>query len=139
MANEYNNQNNYDQQPYYNNYNYNGYYYGAYPPPQRDNPLGIISLVLGIVSVVFAVVFSCCAPGANMPFAIAAIILGILQLKSKTNQNGRGKGMAGLICGIVSTGIFLLIILFYVAVLVLDISANSEMGDFLTQYAAQQT
>ncbi|SEK50750.1 hypothetical protein SAMN02910353_00765 [Ruminococcus sp. YRD2003] len=135
MANEYNSQNNYDQQPYYN---HNGYYYGAYPPPQRDNPLGIVSLVLGITSVVMAVVFSCCAPGTNMPFAIAAIILGIFQLNSKTNQNGRGKGMAGLICGIVSTGIFLLIILLYVAFCVLDIFTNTEMGDFLTQYAAQQ-
>ena len=135
MAYEYNSGNNYNynQQPYYN-----GYYYGTNPPPQRDNPLGIVSLVLGIISVVIAVVFSCCAPGSNLPFSIAAIILGILQLRSKTNQNGRGKGMAGLICGIVSTGIFLLIILLYVLFFVLEIFGELALNDFFVNYGLQQ-
>ena len=87
---------NYYQQPY-NGYDYGGY--GAYPPPQRTNPLGIVSMILGIVSLVFA---------------IAAIITGILQLKSKTNQNGRGMGMAGLITGTVSAVIFVVIIVIYI-------------------------
>lgn len=117
-------QNYYYQQPYYG-----GYYYG-YPPPQRTNPLGIVSMILGIVSVVIAVVLNCCAPGVNMPFAIAAIVTGILQLKSKTNQNGRGMGMAGLICGIVSVVIFLLVMLGYLALFLISIFSESSSGSY---------
>ena len=118
MDNGYNQ--NYYQQPY------NSYGYGAYPPPQKTNPLGIVSMILGIVSLVFAIVFCCCAPGSNMPFAIAAIITGILQLKSKTNQNGRGMGMAGLITGTVSVVIFVVLIVVYVVMYATGIALESD-------------
>lgn len=104
--------NGYDQNYY--RQTYNGYDYGAYPPPQRTNPLGIVSMILGIVSLVFAIVFCCCAPGSNMPFAIAAIVTGILQIKSKTNQNGRGMGLAGLITASVSIVIFAVLAITYI-------------------------
>ncbi|MBO7396084.1 MAG: DUF4190 domain-containing protein [Ruminococcus sp.] len=124
---EYDN-NNYNQQGYNNsapqqNYYQQPYnYYGAYPPPQQTNPLGIVSMVLGIVSLVLALAFSCCVPGVNLPFSIAAIVLGVLQIKSKKNQNGRGLGIAGLVCGIISTVISVIALLFYLGVFAIGIA-----------------
>ena len=97
MDNGYNQ--NYYQQPY------NGYSYTAYPPKQGTNPLGIVSMVLGIVASIIPFLFCCCVPALgliNLPFSAAAIILGILQLVSKKNPKGKGFGIAGLILGVLS-------------------------------------
>ena len=121
---DYNNDpQNYYQQPYNNGY------YGGYPPQQQTNPLGIISLVLGILSVVLALILGCCAPGVNMPFAIAAIILGILQIKSKKNQKGRGLGIAGLICGIVATVLFIFALLCFLGIFAIGIADSIESSN----------
>ena len=115
---------NYYQQPYYNEFNY-----GAYPPPNRTNPLGIVSMILGIVSLVVAIVTSCCTLGFNMPFAIAAIVTGIFQIKSKTNQNGRGMGIAGIICGSLSIAIFLIILLFFLVIFIISLLSDTSTSN----------
>ena len=58
--------------------------------------LGIISLVCGILGILL----SCCCTWAAFPLFVAAIILAIVE-KSKTGKMS-GFAIAGLICGIVS-------------------------------------
>jgi hypothetical protein len=85
--------------------------YQAYPPvgyqvpgygtghnPTSANALGIVSLVLGILSIPLG----CCSFG-GLIMPIPAIICGILGMR-KADQgmaNNKGMAIAGLICGIV--------------------------------------
>lgn len=61
--------------------------------------LAIIGMILGIISIVIIVLFSCCSPAvaclAALPFAIAGLIVSIIGVKK-----GQNKGMciAGIIC-----------------------------------------
>ena len=64
-----------------------------------------------------------------MPFAIAAIILGILQIKSKKNQKGRGLGIAGLICGIVATVMFIFALLCFLGIFAIGIADSIEASN----------
>lgn len=69
--------------------------------PKRANPLAIVSLITGIISIVL-----CWMPYGYgfipLLLAIGSIVLGVLGLKFARNNNNSGKGLAiaGLICGI---------------------------------------
>jgi hypothetical protein len=78
-----------------------------YQPP-RTNGKSIAALVLGILAIVL--------PYIGFLIGIIAIIFASISLKEiKRNQEqGRGMAIAGLVCGIVGTSIYLLIILFLV-------------------------
>jgi hypothetical protein len=81
----------------------------AYARGGQDQTLPIVSVVLGVLGLVFI----CCYGG--FPFGIAAIITGYLGLNN-TNKNpmrygGRGMAIAGLILGAVSLLTGLLFIL----------------------------
>ncbi len=56
----------------------------------------IASLVLGIV----ALLTSCCFYYISIPLAVIGIILGIVGIKSQ--KRGKGMGIAGLVCSLVS-------------------------------------
>lgn len=123
-------QQNYSQPPYGS-----GYYYGSYPPPaQKTNPLAIVSMILGIVSLVFAIVLCCCAPGVNMPFAIASVVTGILQLKSTTNQNGRGMAKAGIITGSISAALFIIELVLYVFFFIMQIITEESTSSYYNYF-----
>lgn len=75
------------------------------PPPTSG--LATASMVLGIVSLVFF-----CAWYLAFPCAVVAIVLGAVA-KSKTNRGlatGSGMATAGIVCGIISIGLVILII-----------------------------
>ncbi len=79
------------------------------PPEQRvhEPVFGIVSLVLGILSIVL----SCgCCPLVGVPFGIAAIVSAILD-RVKNDTFG-GVAIAGLICGIFGIAGMVLLFLF---------------------------
>jgi hypothetical protein len=88
----------------------------------RPDPLAIVSLVLGILSVP-----SCCCWGSGGLFAIAAVVTGILGLKRirSTPQawSGGGMAIAGIVCG--SIGLVMSLLSFFT---VLDDQLIGRLG-----------
>ncbi len=77
-----------------------------YPPaPPQTNGKSIAALVLGILSVII--------PYVGFILGILAIIFGKLSLNEVKRRGDGGKGLAvaGLVCGIIGTAIYALIIL----------------------------
>ncbi|MEK4851945.1 DUF4190 domain-containing protein [Paenibacillus sp. FSL H7-0756] len=101
-------------------------YYQQYPkPPQeRTNSKAVAALVLGILSIVI--------PYVSILFGITAIILASLAFKEirYSYEQGRGLATAGLVCGIVSTFIYTILIIMFVLTVVLFNSAHTAMGAF---------
>ncbi|GAH58314.1 unnamed protein product [marine sediment metagenome] len=78
----------------------------------RINPMAIISLITGIVSLPCGWLW-----GAGIVFAIPAIILGILDLrninKCKSSSRGKGFDIAGIVCGGLSIFSFIIVIVLF--------------------------
>jgi O-antigen/teichoic acid export membrane protein len=91
----------------------------------NDSSLGIVSLVLGLVSLT----------GPGLLFGIPAIILGAIALKRK--QGERGLSITGIVTGAVSTFLSLVIIGFIVFVLILS-AAYPQEGDRNNSQQMQQ-
>ncbi len=85
----------------------------AAPAKKKANVLAILSLVAGILGIVFCCPIGCCYYVAPV-FAIAAIILGAISPK---NEDGKRTGLAkaGLICGIVTLVLAVAIIVIAIA------------------------
>ena len=121
----------------YDQYQNNGNYYGQppYQPVEKTNPLAIVSMILGIVSAVITVFCCCFSYGANLPFAIAAIITGVLQMKSKTNQKGQGMALAGVITGGASIVLTLIaavvLVVIYIIAIISDSSTSYDYYSYL--------
>lgn len=71
----------------------------AHKKSSSDNTLGIVSMVLGVTSLT----------GPGLLFGIPAIILGSIALKK--NQGERVLSMTGLVTGIISTVLSILVII----------------------------
>lgn len=66
-------------------------------PPQKGGVgLGVASMVLGILSIVF----SCCFYYVAFPCGLVGLILGAVAIKK--GNNGRGMAIAGLVLSIIS-------------------------------------
>ena len=121
----------------YDQYQNNGNYYGQppYQPVEKTNPLAIVSMILGIVSAVITVFCCCFSYGANLPVAIAAIITGVLQMKSKTNQKGQGMALAGVITGGASIVLTLIaavvLVVIYIIAIISDSSTSYDYYSYL--------
>lgn len=76
---------------------------GGMPPeaPKGGAGLGIASMVLGIISLVLF-----CIPYICFPGGIISIILGGVNLAKK--NPGKGMAIAGLVCSIVSIGLYII-------------------------------
>ena len=85
----------------------------------QGSALPVVSAVLGIISLT----------GPGLFFGIPAIITGGIALKK--NYRDRGLSMTGLITGIISTAISLLVILFFTFIL---IWAASNPQEFQKEY-----
>lgn len=110
-----------------------GYTYSTNYVHEEDNrgssTLGVVSLVLGIISIV------CCACGCTgIVFGVPAIICGIIHLVKK-NRSG-GLGIAGIICGSIGLIIGVVIIIFAIIFGSGDIydDLDSYMNDLINEY-----
>jgi hypothetical protein len=88
--------------------NNNQGYYPPPPPPAPMNGKSIAGFVLGILSIV--------VPYIGFLLGIVAIILSALSLKEirKRYEQGRGLAIAGLVCGIVGTLAYAILIIFII-------------------------
>ncbi|SEU20284.1 DUF4190 domain-containing protein [Paenibacillus sp. NFR01] len=88
-----------------NLYNSSGYY-----PPQRSKTNGkaIAALVLGILSLI--------VPYVGILLGIIAIILAAISFKEirRNGEQGKGMAIAGLVCAIIGTLIYALLLIFVV-------------------------
>ncbi|MBT2285057.1 DUF4190 domain-containing protein [Paenibacillus polymyxa] len=86
------------------------YYNDTLPPPPyvipKTNSKSIAALVLGILSIVI--------PYMGLLIGIVAIIIASISLKEIKNrmEQGRGLAIAGLVCGIISVALYVLLIAF---------------------------
>lgn len=79
--------------------------------PKETNGLAIASLICGILSIIFC--FCCCW---GIPFNILSIVFGIIalsQIKRQPSQTGRGMAIAGIVLGILSLLLGIIMTLFY--------------------------
>ncbi|MBP2001235.1 hypothetical protein J2Z69_002278 [Paenibacillus shirakamiensis] len=110
--NEFQNEHqNYQQQPPYS----------PYPPqhnPIKTNSKAIPALVLGILAVVI--------PYIGLIIGIIAIVFARLSLKEirATGEQGKGMSIAGLVCGIVGTAMYAIILVILI-IAVLFVSGSS--------------
>ncbi|GBF75965.1 hypothetical protein PA598K_04402 [Paenibacillus sp. 598K] len=105
------------QQPYSN--------YPPYPPyiPPRTNGKSIVSLVLGILSIVI--------PYIGFLIGIVAIVFASMSFKEirLRQEQGRGMAVAGLVTGIIGTALYGLLLLFIV--LALAIFSGQEVNNYI--------
>ncbi|MCC3378800.1 DUF4190 domain-containing protein [Paenibacillus farraposensis] len=105
----------------------NGYNapFNPHPMVPPTNNKAVASMVLGILSVVI--------PYLGFIIGIVGIILSSLSLKeiNRHGEQGRGMAIAGLVCSIIGTMIYALIIIFFIVVFV--IAASSGDGDILSE------
>ena len=71
--------------------------YGGPPPGGKNNTLGLLSMIFGIVSLPLAF----CCGFFGIALAIAALVLGFLGFKKvqEGQADNRGMALAGMICG----------------------------------------
>ncbi len=103
---------------------------GYYEPPPTVSPLAVVSLVLGILSVLFALLGLCCFLGLpGIPLGIAAAVCGHLALRQVRHgrHTGRGPTLVGLITGYAGAALALVLTVVYVIVII--VSAASSGGD----------
>ena len=86
-----------------------------------DNSLGIVSMVLGIASLV----------GGGLMLGIPAIIIAVVALKKK--RAGRNFSITGLITGIISTAFSLLTVVFVVFWVILGLAGQFDAPQPLNQ------
>lgn len=81
--------------------------------PTKSNGLAIASLVLGIVGLLFG----CCTGVVGLPFAIAALITGIIGMKKvDAETGGKGLAIAGIVLGVIGILIGIVMIIFIAAI-----------------------
>lgn len=93
----------------------------AYTPP-KTNSKSIVALVLGILAVSL--------PYIGFLIGIVAIVFASLSLKEikRNGEQGRGMAIAGLVCGIVGTAIYAILLLIVLIALVSFAGATSSFG-----------
>ncbi len=108
-----------------------GYYAQSRPPSAG---MAIAAMVLGIVALVLF-----CFWYVSIPAAILAIVLGVVARKRVMEGTGGGRGMAtaGMVCGVISIALALLIIILAAAG-VAWLSKHPELGQQIQQQIEQQ-
>lgn len=85
------------------------------PTPAKTNSLAIVSMILGILSVLMFIP-SFCIPCLNLMAIIVGVVAAVLGFMSKKQidqsggvESGRPMAVAGLIMGLITSGILLLL------------------------------
>ncbi|WP_020619961.1 DUF4190 domain-containing protein [Paenibacillus daejeonensis] len=95
--------------------------YPPYPPhlPAKTNSKAIVALVLGILSIVI--------PYIGLLFGIVAIVFASMSFKEirLRQEQGRGMAVAGMVCGIIGTAIYGIILLI-VVIAIIAFSGNAS-------------
>ncbi|MEF2967113.1 DUF4190 domain-containing protein [Paenibacillus sp. M1] len=105
-------------------------YQGGFPPPPpappKTNGKSIASLVLGIMSLV--------VPYIGFILGIVAIVFASMSFKElkRTGEQGRGLSIAGLVCGIIGTVLYAILIL--IVVLAFVMFATVDSGSIYTNF-----
>ncbi|MGG6310702.1 DUF4190 domain-containing protein [Paenibacillus macerans] len=116
-----------DQRPSDTPYSYSTFnqYPPAVPPtPPKTNGKSIASLVLGILSIVI--------PYVGFILGIVAIVFSSLSFKEikRTNEQGKGLSVAGLVCGIIGTALYGIILLIVVIALLAFAASPDPYSSF---------
>ena len=102
--------------------------YGAFAPPRPDHPQSTLSMILGLVGLVGALMF-CGLPLVVSPFAWA---LGRNALKDIEASHGRlggeSQARAGMVMGIIGTILAILVLVGILIVIVVAIAGSSDTG-----------
>ena len=101
-------------------------YSAAQPQPQQSNALSVVSLVMGILSILFG-----CCYGIGIVFAIAGIICAAVG--KKKGQKG-GIGTAGLVCSIIGAVLSVIMLVYVIIVGVALFNDPSFMNEFESIY-----
>lgn len=112
-----------------NNQNVNGNIQnttGYMPEEKKTNVLAIISLVLGILSIIT----SCCYVYAGLVLGIAGLVCAILSKK----QGKSGLGTAGLVCSIIGL-VFSVILIILVVFVYASVGGTQGLMEMLQQYS----
>ncbi|MEF2248341.1 MULTISPECIES: DUF4190 domain-containing protein [unclassified Paenibacillus] len=112
--------------PPYQQQQYQNYQYPPPPPPPynlapmpKTNNKAIVALVLGILSIMI--------PYIGFFIGIVAIIYASLSMKEikRTNDQGKGLAVAGLVTGIIGTVLYGIILLIVVIVMIVAFNDSS--------------
>jgi len=95
------------------------------PQAKGSNVLAIVSLVCGLVSLL-------CGCGLTFLPGVAAIVCGGISLGKK--QDGKGMAVAGLILGIISVILGIIVAAFYSYLVVQIVQGNFSPEDFSSYY-----
>jgi peptidyl-prolyl cis-trans isomerase B (cyclophilin B) len=95
-----------------------GFYPPAYPPPRQTNSMAIVALVTALV------------------FAPLGIVFGHIALSQirHSDEDGKGLAIAGLVIGYVLTGLFLLVIVFWLILFVVLANEIDRLPSTPTTY-----
>lgn len=98
--------------------------WNQYPQTRSSDGLAVASMVLGIIGVVFSLVFIGIVP------AILAIIFGLIVLCSaRRRQNGCGMAIAGLVTGGAALIVATLVSIFFISVVSSMVSSWTDSYD----------
>lgn len=110
-------------------YDADRYYSDSLPPPPyvvpKTNSKSIVALVLGILSVMI--------PYLGFLIGIVAIIVASISLKEikLRMEQGRGLAIAGLVCGIIGTAMYAIIIL--IVLVAGTFFVNTDMSSYILE------
>jgi peptidyl-prolyl cis-trans isomerase B (cyclophilin B) len=95
-----------------------GFYPPAYPPPRQTNSMAIVALVSVLV------------------FAPLGIVFGHIALSQirRSDEDGKGLAIAGLVIGYILTGLFLLVIVFWLILFVVLANEINKLPSTPTTY-----
>ncbi len=95
------------------------------PPegPKKTDALAIVSLVLGIVSIVM----SCCYTYLGIALGIGGIICSVMSNKKQKS----GLATAGMVCSIIGLVLSVLLLIFSAAILAMLASSGYDVSSFL--------
>lgn len=103
------------------NGNYSNMSYQPQPQKEGVGAMAVISLVMGILSLV------CCCVGFGLPFGIVGIILSAISISS---QKGKGVAIGGLVTSIIGT-VFSLILIIYFVFAYNSVMKNPDFKDLM--------